>query len=387
MIAEILSVGTELLLGDIVNTNAQYIAKRLADLGILVYHQSVVGDNPKRLEDAYNLALGRADLVITTGGLGLTKDDITKQIAAQFFKRKLIMDRDSMALVPENSVILHNDFGTAPGCIMEEKNKILILLPGPPKEMAPMFESKVVPYLERFQDSVLVSKVLRVIGLGEKLMEDMIKDIIDAQTNPTIAPYVKDGEAILRITARSSRRDEAEKLILPVEQKIRDILGDNVYGVGDTSIEEVVAEMLMDRKLTIAVAESCTGGLLSSKLINYPGISSVFMEGMVTYSNEAKIKRLGVRKETLEKYGAVSERTASEMAEGIAKTANTDIGMSVTGIAGPGGGTADKPVGLVYVGLYIKGVVKTKKLNLRGGRQNIRNRTAMIALDWLRREL
>lgn len=408
MKSEILSVGTELLLGDIVNTNAQYIARRLAEMGIFVYHQSVVGDNPERLKEAFELAFTRADMVITTGGLGPTKDDLTKEIAAKYFNKKLIVDEDSLnriesffakrnrvmtdnnrkqAYFPEGSIILRNANGTAPGCIIDEGGKILILMPGPPKEMVPMFENEVVPYLQKYQNQVLYSKVLRVLGLGESLMEDLVKDIMDSQTNPTIAPYAKEGEAILRITAKAPNIEEAEKLIYPVEEQIRERLGDNIYGVGDTNIETVVAEILIDKKLTISVAESCTGGLVASMLINYPGISSVFMEGAVTYSNESKMRRLNVKKETLERFGAVSAETAEEMAEGIAKSSGTDIGLSITGIAGPDGGSDKKPVGLVYLGLYIKGAVKHKRLDLWGSRQNIRNRAAISALDWVRREV
>lgn len=408
MKAELISVGTELLLGDIINTNAQYIARRLADIGIFVYYQTVVGDNPQRLKEAYDIAFKRSELVITTGGLGPTKDDLTKEIAARYFNRKLLLDMDSLqkietffkntnrtmtennrkqALFPEGSKILPNPNGTAPGCIIKEGKKIIIMLPGPPKEMAPMFEASVMPYLEQFQDCVLVSKVLRVLGLGESLMEDKIKDIIDSQTNPTIAPYAKEGEATLRITARGRDKKEAEVIMAPVEKKIRDRLGDNIYGVGNTSIDEVVAKELIKRKLTIALAESCTGGLLAYRLVRNPGVSAVLIEGDVTYSNDAKMRRLNVRKETLGKFGAVSEQTALEMVQGIVKSSNADIGISVTGIAGPEGGTAEKPVGLVYVGLYIKGKTMVRKFNFPGNREKIQNRTVMNALDWLRREL
>ncbi|HBM74026.1 MAG TPA: competence/damage-inducible protein A [Clostridiaceae bacterium] len=408
MKAELISVGTELLLGDIINTNAQYIARRLADIGIFVYYQTVVGDNPQRLKEAYDIAFKRSELVITTGGLGPTKDDLTKEIAARYFNRKLLLDMDSLqkietffkntnrtmtennrkqALFPEGSKILPNPNGTAPGCIIKEGKKIIIMLPGPPKEMAPMFEASVMPYLEQFQDCVLVSKVLRVLGLGESLMEDKIKDIIDSQTNPTIAPYAKEGEATLRITARGRDKKEAEVIMAPVEKKIRDRLGDNIYGVGNTSIDEVVAKELIKRKLTIALAESCTGGLLAYRLVRNPGVSAVLIEGDVTYSNDAKMRRLNVKKETLGKFGAVSEQTALEMVQGIVKSSNADIGISVTGIAGPEGGTAEKPVGLVYVGLYIKGKTMVRKFNFPGNREKIQNRTVMNALDWLRREL
>jgi nicotinamide-nucleotide amidase len=408
MKAEILAVGTEILLGDIVNTNSHYISKRLADLGISVYYQTVVGDNEERLYDAYKLAFERADIVIATGGLGPTKDDLTKEIGAKYFDKVLVLHEESLdyiknffdrlnrpmsegnrkqAIFPKGSIILANPNGTAPGCIIEENNKILIMMPGPPKEMAPMFEDSVVPYLQKFSDGVLVSKVIRVLGLGESAMAERVNDIIDNNTNPTVAPYAKDNEAILRITAKGKTKEEAEKLILPIEQEIRSRIGDDIYAEGETTIDAVVGEILVNRNLTIATAESCTGGLLAGTLINYPGISSVFLEGAITYSNEAKMKRLGVKEETLERYGAVSEETAREMAIGIARAASTDIGISVTGVAGPDGGTEEKPVGLVYIGLYIKGEVKVKKLRMFGDRQKIRNRTVVSALDWLRREL
>lgn len=408
MQAQILSVGTEILLGDIINTNARYIARRLADMGISVYYQSVVGDNPSRLRKEYELAFKRADMVIATGGLGPTNDDLTKEVAADYFGKRLVVDQCSLkkiedyfartgrampdsnrkqAYLPEGAVILPNKNGTAPGCIINEDNKTLVLLPGPPREMAPMFEEEVVPYLEQFQDSVMVSKILRVLGLGESLMTERIRDIIDSQRNPTIAPYAKEGESILRITAKARDREEAEGLIAPLERQIRERLGENVYGIDDDTIEDVVAEMLIKKGLTISTAESCTGGFLAAALINHPGISSSFIEGAITYSNEAKMKRLGVKKETLDSFGAVSSRTAYEMADGIARSAGTDIGISVTGIAGPDGGTPEKPVGLVYVGLYIRGSVSTIKLNLVGDRGHIRRLTVLRALDELRRRL
>lgn len=408
MKAEILAVGTEILLGDIINTNAQYLARRLADLGFSVYHQTVVGDNEERLLEAYELAFKRGELVITTGGLGPTKDDLTKEVGAKYFgksffvhekslqkleklflKRNLVVNEGNrkQAYIPEGGHILPNDNGTAPGCIIDEDGKILIMLPGPPKEMMPMFENYVVPYLDKYRKGVLISKSLRVCGIGEGHMAEKISSIIDNQDNPTVAPYAKEGEVTLRITAKAKNAESAQELIAPTEKKIRDILGEDIYGVGDTTLENVVGEMLISRKLTVAIAESCTGGLLAGRLINYPGISSVFMDGVVAYSNESKIKRLGVKKETLEKFGAVSHEIAAEMAIGVAESANTNIGISTTGIAGPSGGTVEKPVGLVYVGLYINGVVKTKELNLWGDRQKVRASTVTQALDWLRREL
>ncbi|MBL4937677.1 competence/damage-inducible protein A [Clostridium sp. YIM B02515] len=408
MRAEILAVGTEILLGDIVNTNAQYLSKRLADLGISVYHQTVVGDNEERLLKAYTQAFERADIVIATGGLGPTKDDLTKEIGAKYFNKELVLHNESLeyiedyfkrlnrtmsegnrkqALIPGGATVLPNPNGTAPGCIIEGNNKVLIMLPGPPKEMIPMFDNHAVRYLQKFSDGILVSKILRVSGLGESAMAEKVQDIIDKQTNPTVAPYAKDFEAILRITAKANTKEEAEKLIVPMEKEIRERLGDNIYAEGETSLDFVVGEMLVKKNLTISTAESCTGGLLAGTLINYPGISTVFMEGAVTYSNEAKMKRLGVKGETLKKYGAVSEETAREMAVGIARAAGTNVGISVTGIAGPGGGTEEKPVGLVYVGMYINGETKVRELNMSGDRQKVRNRTVVNILDWLRREL
>lgn len=408
MRAEILAVGTELLLGNIVNTNAQYIAKRLADLGIEVYHQAVIGDNPKRLMDAYTSAFKRADLVITTGGLGPTKDDLTKEVAFDYFGKEAVLHKDILdnieeyfkkinrnmvesnkkqAYFPMDVLILKNNHGTAPGCIIEEGNKTLIVLPGPPREMKHMFEDYVIPYLMKYQDGILVSRVLRIIGIGESAAAEMIEDIIDKGKNPTIATYAKESEVTIRITAKANTEEEAEKLIVPVEEEIRQRLGIAVYGEGETQIEEVVGKILVDNKLTISTAESCTGGLLAGKIINYPGISTVFKEGVITYSNESKIKRLKVKKEILDKFGAVSSQVAAEMAEGIAKASGTDIGISTTGIAGPEGGSDEKPVGLVYIGLYIKGEVKTKELHLAGDRQKVRNTAVIRAIEWLRREL
>ena len=293
----------------------------------------------------------------------------------------------SQAYFPVDAVILPNNNGTAPGCIIEENEKIIALLPGPPWEMKPMFEEAVVPYLQKFQQGVLVSKVLRVIGVGESAAAEMIEDILDNQTNPTVAPYAKAGEMTFRITAKANTEGEGIRLMEPMEAEIRSRLGSNIYGEGNITLENVLGEMLVNKKLTIATAESCTGGMVAAALINYPGISSVFREGAVTYSNDAKINRLGVERETLDKYGAVSSEVAAEMAQGIARTAGTSIGISTTGTAGPDGGSTEKPVGLVYIGLYMNGEVKTKMLKLAGDRQKIRERATMQLLDWVRREL
>ncbi|MEL7597598.1 MAG: competence/damage-inducible protein A, partial [Clostridiaceae bacterium] len=315
--------------------------------------------------------------------------DILDNIEEYFKKinRNMVESNKKQAYFPMDVLILKNNHGTAPGCIIEEGNKTLIVLPGPPREMKHMFEDYVIPYLTKYQDGILVSRVLRIIGIGESAAAEMIEDIIDKGKNPTIATYAKESEVTIRITAKANTEEEAKKLIVPVEEEIRRRLGIAVYGEGETQIEEVVGKILVDNKLTISTAESCTGGLLAGKIINYPGISTVFKEGVITYSNEAKIKRLKVKKEILDKFGAVSSQVAAEMAEGIAKASGTDIGISTTGIAGPEGGSDEKPVGLVYIGLYIKGEVKTKELHLAGDRQKVRNTAVIRAIEWLRREL
>ncbi|RDY29485.1 competence/damage-inducible protein A [Romboutsia weinsteinii] len=408
MKAEILSVGTEILLGDIVNTNSQYLAQELASLGIDVYYQGTVGDNENRLLGCFEESLKRSDIVIATGGLGPTNDDITKEVAAKFFNQKLELHEPSwdkiqkyferlgrvatannkkQAYFPKEAIILENNNGTAPGAIFNKDNKIIIVLPGPPREMKLMFDKSVKPYLLSLTDDILLSKTIRTFGIGESTLESEVIDIINKQTNPTVAPYAKEMEAILRITAKAKTEEEAELLIDPVLNEIKSRVGDFIYGEGETTLEEVVAKLLVEKKLTIAVAESCTGGMVSSSLINYPGISQVFMEGCVTYSNEAKMKRLGVKKDTLETYGAVSEETAREMAEGVSKMLNTNIGLSTTGIAGPEGGTDEKPVGLVYVGIYINGKTMVKKYNLSGDRARVRLATTKNLLNDLRVEL
>lgn len=408
MKAEIIAIGTEILLGDIINSNAQYLAQELAALGIDMYYQQVVGDNEIRIMHAFDEAYSRSDIIITTGGLGPTDDDITKEVAAKYFNKKLIQDENSIkkirdyfkfreramtqnnlkqGLIPEGATVINNNNGTAPGVIIEDDNKIMIILPGPPKEMKPMFEESVKPYLQEKSDSILVSRVVKILGIGESAVAEEIKDLIDDQTNPTIAPYAKDVGVMLRITAKAETKDEALKLIEPIEEEIKNRLGDNVYATEDINIEEVVARLLIEKKLTISTAESCTGGMIASYLINYPGISEVFLEGAVTYSNEAKHNRLGVNNDILNKYGAVSEETAREMAIGIAKTANTDVSIVTTGIAGPEGGTLEKPVGLVFIGVYVQGKVTIQKCLFKGDRNKVRLQATITGLDMLRRIL
>ncbi|HNR03361.1 MAG TPA: competence/damage-inducible protein A [Bacillota bacterium] len=408
MKSEIIAVGTELLLGNIVNTNAQYLSQKLADLGIDVYYHVVVGDNLKRLTETIKTSLERSDIVITSGGLGPTADDITKEGAAQAMGLKLLPDEESIerikkmfsstgrimtennikqGYIPEGAVVLENNNGTAPGVLIEKEGKIVIMLPGPPKELYPMFESKVLPYLKSKTDSTIRSKVLRVIGVGESAVEHILKDIFDSQANPTIAPYAKDGEVHLRITAKTGIPEEADSLIAEMEQKVRAILGDNIYGCNEETLEEAVLKLLQKKNLTISLAESCTGGLVASRLTDIPGASASLISGVISYSNESKINMLKVKEETIRKYGAVSPQTAEEMAVGAKRLSNTDIGLSITGIAGPDGGSVEKPVGLCYIGIAIGKSVNVQKIMLTGNRNRIRWGSSSRALDFLRREL
>ena len=408
MKCEILSVGTEILLGDILNTNSRYLSRELASLGIDVYYHQVVGDNRERILNALRESFNRSDIIITTGGLGPTKDDMTKELVAEFlgmdmylheeilkkiedyFKKmgKIpVKSNEKQAYFPKEAIILENNNGTAPGAIFEKDGKAIIVLPGPPKEMEPMFNESVRGYLEKLTGYTIVSEVLRVFGIGESEAESKLQDLIDNGENPTIAPYAKEGEVTFRITAKGKDEEEARELIKPLKEEVYNRLGDLIYNTGDVSIQETVGEMLVNKNMTIGVSESCTGGLVSAKLIEYPGISSVFLEGAVTYSNEAKMRTLNVKKDTLEKFGAVSEETAREMAEGIAKRCGARIGVSTTGIAGPGGGTEEKPVGLVYIGVYIDGETKVERHVFSGNRNTVRNKASMTALNMVRKSL
>ena len=409
MRAEIISVGTEILLGDIVNTNTQFLAKELASIGIEVYRQEVIGDNEDRLLGILEEALKRSDMVITTGGLGPTKDDLTKETACKFFNmdlelhekslkqleeyfsrmgRKIVESNYKQVYFPKEAIVLPNPNGTAPGAILEKNNKYIVILPGPPKEMKPMYLNHVRPYLIKKGDGIIESKVVRVLGIGESMAAEKLKEFIENGVNPTVAPYAKEEDVIFRITAKAEREEEALKLIEPVKNKVKEILGEDVYGEGeDTTIENVVGDLLIKNNLKISTAESCTGGMIASRLVSISGISDAFLEGAVTYSNEAKVRTLNVKEETLKKYGAVSEETAREMAEGIAKRTGSDIAVVTTGIAGPGGGTEEKPVGLVYIGLYYKGEVFVYKNVFNGNRQEVRTKATVRALDIVRRKI
>ena len=409
MRAEIISVGTEILLGDIVNTNTQFLAKELASIGIEVYRQEVIGDNKDRLLGILEEALSRSDMVITTGGLGPTNDDLTKETACEFFNMDLELHQESLKALeeyfskmgreiaesnykqvyfPKDAVVLPNPNGTAPGAILEKNNKYIVVLPGPPREMKPMYLNHVKPYLIKKGDGIIESQVIRVLGIGESMAAEKLKKFIENGSNPTVAPYAKEEDILFRITAKAKSKEEALKLIEPVKNEVKEILGEDVYGEGEeTRIETVVGELLIKNNLKISTAESCTGGMIASRLVSISGISDVFLEGAVTYSNEAKVRTLKVKEETLKSFGAVSEETAREMAEGMAKRTGSDIAVVTTGIAGPGGGTEEKPVGLVYIGLYYKGEVFVYKNVFNGNRQEVRTKATVRALDIVRRKI
>ena len=397
---------------EIVNTNAAYLAEKCALLGCSLYHQTVVGDNEERMEEAIRQAIERADIVILTGGLGPTKDDLTKEVTAKVFGRKLYMDEHSrarirdyfekikskkvtennwkQALVPEGAIVIDNLNGTAPGLILEDKErgKAAILIPGPPNEMKPMFEHDIAPYLNKKQPEGIYSHMVKVCGIGESRAETMVADLMDAQTNPTLAPYAKTGEVHFRVTARACSEEEAEKLMQPIIEEMKKRFGDAVYTTEEeVTLEESVIRLLEEKKMTVTTAESCTGGKLSGRLLNVSGASNVYNEGYITYANASKEKILGVKHETLETYGAVSEQTAAEMALGAAKAAGADAALSVTGIAGPGGGTAEKPVGLVYIGCAVNGEVTVREYRFTGNREKNRDYAVARAITLLREEL
>lgn len=410
MVVELISVGTELLLGNIVNTNTQFLAEKCALLGLSMYYQVVVGDNAERLAETIRTALNRSDLIVLTGGLGPTEDDLTKEVCADVMGIPLVEDAHTrerlteffrggvykqipennwkQSMVPQGAVILDNDNGTAPGFIMEKDGKRAILLPGPPAELYPLFMNQVYPYLQNLQPEVIRSQVVKICGVGESQVEDRLLDLIDAQTNPTIAPYAKTGEVHLRVTAKAENEEAARKLIKPVVKEIKNRFGDSVYSTKEQeSLEMTVVKLLKRFGLTVTTAESCTGGLLAGRLVNVPGASEVFSEGFITYSNKAKRKLLDVSKGTLKKYGAVSEQTAKEMATGGVFATDSDACVAVTGIAGPDGGTEEKPVGLVYIATYMKDKVSVEQYRFKGNRDKIREQAVVKALDLLRRSI
>lgn len=413
MIAETLSVGTELLLGQIVDTNAAYLARILSGLGIGLYYRSTVGDNEERIKASLSAALGRSDIVITIGGLGPTMDDLTKEMVCESLGASLVEDPATRArldaFLAERSIApsstfykqalvpaagdgrrIPNPTGTAPGVIVEKSGKIAICLPGPPNELIPMVEQTVIPYLHAKttgRPAVIKSRVLRIIGIGESRVEEMARDLL-LSDNPTVAPLAKLGECHLRITARAETEEQADALIRPREDALRVRLGDAVYGIDNENLEYAVVKLLEKRKLTIATAESCTGGLLAHRLTSISGASNVLHTGIVAYANRTKERLLEVAPETLQKYGAVSPETASEMAAGARRLDGADIGVGITGVAGPTGGTPEKPVGLVYIGICGPDDEPRVERNVYlGSRADIQARAAQSALALIRSAL
>ncbi len=413
MRCEIISVGTELLMGQIINTNAQDIAQELFSLGIGVYYQTVVGDNAPRLSDVFTQALKRADLVILTGGLGPTDDDLTRETVAAVlglplkensywvqklreifarFKRPMAQMNLRQAMVPQGGKILPNERGTAPGIYLEDGGKVIVLLPGPPRELLPILKEQVIPLLrEKLQEqkeiALLRSKVLRIAGLGESDMAEKIKPLLEKQDNPTIAPLAKRAEVHLRLTARGGSEEEVESLLTSKAEEIKDVLGEYIYGEDEDVLELAVARLLWEKGKTIALAESCSGGLLSHRLTNISGSSRYLLAGLVTYSNEAKINILGVKQAVIEDKGAVSAEVAEAMAKGVRRLCHADIGLSITGVAGPGGGSSQKPVGLTYIALEAENLSSCRRYEFWGSRQDIKERAAQTALLLLRLHL
>lgn len=407
MRTEIIAVGTELLLGEIVNTDAPMIAQGLAELGIGVYFQTVCGDNPDRLKSVLEVAKQRADLIITTGGLGPTADDLTKETIAAAFGKSLVRDEESMARlrehfkgrtmtknnekqadVPEGCTVFQNDWGTAPACAFEGEGCLVIMLPGPPRECTPLFREKVMPFLEKRRGGALCSRYVKVFGMGESEMASRLSLQMDTWENPTAAPYAKEGECLVRITAMGKDKEEAFAMTEPAVREVRQVLGDVVYGVDVDSLEQVVVQEMTARGLTLATAESCTGGLMGKRITDVPGASACYLGGVVSYQNEVKENLLGVRHETLITKGAVSEDTACQMAEGVRKALGADIGISTTGVAGPGGGTQEKPVGLIYVGISTKDKTwAVRILRPRQSRESLRRLASSTAFDLVRRHL
>lgn len=404
-VCELISVGTEILLGDILNTDAQFLSIELARLGISVIHQSTVGDNRERLLAQLKEAADRSDIIILSGGLGPTPDDLTKEVCCEFFGKKMFLHEPTVekiktyfstkgmkmaqnnlkqAMLPKDCVIFPNDNGTAPGMAIEKDGVHILVLPGPPRELKPMFRNCAVPYLMQFSDRIIVSHNIRTFGIGESLMAERVNDLFEAE-NPTVAPYAKDGEALLRVTAMARTKEEAENLCKPVINEIKNRLDGFVYGVDYTCIEEAVIEKLKEKHMKVATAESCTGGLIAKRITDVPGASEVFDCGIISYANEIKHRVLGVSEDDLKKYGAVSEPVARQMAQGALKVSGADIAVSVTGIAGPDSDSTNKPVGLVYIGLADRDNVWVRELRTsRKDRSYNRYVSASNALNMIR---
>lgn len=404
MIGEIICVGNELLIGDTLNTNTQYISQQLTLLGVEVAYQSVVGDHEARLLEAIDIAVKRSDIIVFSGGLGPTYDDMTKETLAKSMSMPLVMDEASLAKIqgffdrmgrkmadtnkkqalrPKGGRCLENNNGTAPGIYVEKDGRHFVLLPGPPSELNPMFQEQVIPILSELSEAVITSRIFKLIGIGESDLALKIGHIMDVSENPRIAPYAKTGAVNIRLTASSLTIEQGQQMIESTTELLMPYIQDYCFTYEDKELEEVVVDFLLEKRLTIATAESCTGGLLSSKLVQVSGVSTVFHNGFVTYANEAKTKWLGVDEKLLEKYGAVSEEVAIAMAKGVRVVSDANIGVGITGIAGPNGGTEEKPVGTVHIAVAYENDVFHKKLSLNGLRQKIRDYSALSALALL----
>ena len=409
MNAEIISVGTELLLGQVVNTDTAIVAQELSALGINLLYSAVVGDNVERLRHAVDTAISRSELLIMTGGLGPTTDDLTKETTAACAGKKLVLHQPSLeriqnyfnekhvsenqekqAWLPEGCTVFQNDNGTAPGCAFQAQSGCtVIMLPGPPSELEPMLKNYVVPFLKKGQEHVIVSHNVHIYGRGEAPVAQLLDDLMNGE-NPTLAPYAKEGECYMRVTAKAPTVEEADEMCRPLIEEIRRRVGEFVYSVDVESLEELVVGELAAQGKTLATAESCTGGLLSKRITDVAGASAVFHMGVVTYANQAKEDLLGVSHETLERWGAVSSQTAREMAQGIVRRSQADLGIGITGIAGPDGGTAEKPVGLIYIALSDgerTWVTKRHPIGRTKSRAWHRHCAASQALDMVRRYL
>ena len=405
---EIISVGTEILLGHITNTDARDVSEMLSRIGINVKYHTVVGDNPERLRACVEIARSRADIIITTGGLGPTCDDLTKQILAESFGLKLVQNDDEVrflhdfirnkrnftpnnfqqAMLPEGCTVFHNLWGTAPGCAFQAEGKTVIMMPGPPVECVPMFRTYGVPYLRALSDEEIVSHSIRVFGIGESAIDDMFADEMNVMENPTMAPYAKECDCLLQVTAKAGSEAEAEAMMAPVIAHVKERLGDFVYGTDVECLEEAVFPLLKEKGLTFATAESCTGGEIAKRFTDIPGASSVFLGGAVVYTNEVKSRLLGLDPEMIEEKGAVSREVAVALAEQVRRLTGADIGIGVTGLAGPDGDGVHE-VGTVFVSMAVEGntYVRALALGPKRTRSYIRRMSGNHAYDMMRRWL
>lgn len=401
MKSAILTVGTEILFGQIVNTNAAYLSQQLNGLGFDVLYHFTVGDNPDRLKRALETCAKECDLIITTGGLGPTQDDLTKEVIAEFVGCRLTINQEAMdriegyfkrsgremtennvkqAYVPEGAICMQNDHGSAPGFICKVDNKTIMSFPGPPKEMMPMFENSAIHYLSTMSEGVIYSRFLKTVGIGESLLETEIMDIVDEQTDPTIATYAKDGEVTMRLTSKRPSVEEAKAAVDEMATKVQERVGNYIYTEDERSFSEVILDKMRDKGLSLSSAESCTGGLFADAFISIPGSSDVFDRALVTYSNTAKMQELGVKEETLAKFGAVSSQTAEEMVSGLYEASGSDICVAVTGLAGPGGETLEKPVGLVYTAILAGGKIRCTENRFGNMDRNAIRRRSVLAM-------